>query len=380
MRFFITVLLFANALIACGGEPALVEADAGQRIRRGDAAVEASVPIVDAGMPIVRDAEPDVFVSPYTGAPILAPAEQWSYIPFAGSKCGNGSSTGISINPGTNPDNVVIFLMGGGACWNGVTCLSGAASNTETKVEGPEQLADIARGSIIFDRTGPFADASFVFVPYCTADVHAGDSIKNYTILGNSKTVHHKGAANMEVFLQRLVPTYAKAKRVLLTGVSAGGFGAILNFDRIKRAFPGARISVLDDSGPPMTPGLGQWAEMRTAWNLTMPAACTGCDMNLDNVVPYLEGLAGPERIALASFTEDQVIRSFFLYPTASQFRSDLFALRSKLGPKFRSFFVTGSEHVMIRSSPAPTVSGLFYGDWVRQFWNDDPAWSQIGP
>ena len=37
--------------------------------------------------------------------------------------CADGSQTGFAINPAPTPSNdALIFLEGGGACWDGTTC------------------------------------------------------------------------------------------------------------------------------------------------------------------------------------------------------------------------------------------------------------------
>ena len=65
-------------------------------------------------------------------------------------------------------------------------------------------------------------------------------------------------------------------------GLVAGGFGAAFNYDRVSAAFCPLPVTLLDDSGPPMSdtylaPCLQkQW---RGLWNLpgVLPAACTAC-------------------------------------------------------------------------------------------------------
>src|SRR6476469_4355384 len=47
--------------------------------------------------------------------------KQWTYVPIDGSQCIDGSPTGIGVNLGTSGD-LVIYLEGGGACFNSGTC------------------------------------------------------------------------------------------------------------------------------------------------------------------------------------------------------------------------------------------------------------------
>src|SRR5262245_37715913 len=54
--------------------------------------------------------------------PIGAPEFAWTWIPFENSTCANGASTGIGVNLSSLSNRVAIFLAGGGACWDELTC------------------------------------------------------------------------------------------------------------------------------------------------------------------------------------------------------------------------------------------------------------------
>ena len=109
-------------------------------------------------------------------------------------------------------------------------------------------------GAGVFDRTdakNPMADWNFVYVPFCTGDVHAGDKT-NATVSGVTGPQQFVGYVNMTRYLARIVPTFPGLTKVLLTGVSAGGFGAAANYPQTARAFGSVPVYDLDDSGPPM--------------------------------------------------------------------------------------------------------------------------------
>src|SRR5947207_12825137 len=84
-----------------------------------------------------------------------------------------------------------------------------------------------ATPSSFFDRhddTNPFRNDSFVFVPYCTGDVHAGSKPDaNY----GGRITHPVGYQNMTAYLTRPVPTVSSASPGILSGARAGGFGAL---------------------------------------------------------------------------------------------------------------------------------------------------------
>ncbi len=379
----------AVAAAACGGDGVLAEAgDAGPTSSpRTDGGVSAKG---DGSTPVDSSDAPDASADAATDAaptalPITAPAGAWTFVPIAGMVCGDGSPTGISVNPSATPGApLFVFLMGGGACWSDLTCLNNAADNVNQTVDGPAIAADIARLPLLFDRTradGAFRDASFVFVPYCTGDLHAGNARRDYQFLTKKMTIEHRGARNVEAFLPRLAATF-RAPKVVLAGASAGGFGALLNYHRFRAAFATARIDILDDSGTPIQPTGSFWPDMQSAWNLTLPASCTGCAASAPAVLAYLDAQMGPAgRLALLSYTQDQTIRSFTGNLVPALFEADLGTLRSGMAARQRMFYVSGTSHVLTNKSPPPTTqAGLDVATWLQQFASDDPAWAHQGP
>ena len=75
--------------------------------------------------------------------------KQWEYVPVDGTKCMNGTPTGIGVNLGTSGD-LLIYMEGGGACFNADTCGSVAHKSGW----GPDQFAvNIGPYNVgIFDR------------------------------------------------------------------------------------------------------------------------------------------------------------------------------------------------------------------------------------
>jgi len=115
------------------GDAAVVESDASHGGQdAGDAAA-------DAG-PIRRGLF-DVPALPFPlepGERIEAPELRWSFVGFPDSRCANGTSTGIAINPIEDPQGLLIFMQGGGACWDSNTCLVANTSvHLDDTVDGP---------------------------------------------------------------------------------------------------------------------------------------------------------------------------------------------------------------------------------------------------
>src|SRR5215468_7682801 len=55
---------------------------------------------------------------PPLGQPLTAPSEQWTWVDFPNTACGNGMPTGLAVNLTTKSSRVLVYLEGGGACWD----------------------------------------------------------------------------------------------------------------------------------------------------------------------------------------------------------------------------------------------------------------------
>jgi hypothetical protein len=330
--------------------------------------------------------------SPYDGEP-LPPADDgvWTWVDFPEAKCRDGSSTGIGVRYGSG-SGVAIYFEGGGACFNALTCGANPANF------GAGQFAAFSAGanSGIYDSDdpdNPLADWSIVYVPYCTGDVHAG-ARANGTLPDFPGPQQFVGYLNVGHFLQRVVPTFlGEVDHVLVTGVSAGGFGAAFNYDRIADAFPNDRVTLLDDSGPPMSddymaPCLQK--KWREAWNLdeTMPADCANCfpedGGGIVNLGAYIGEKHSDQRLALVSSLGDQTIRFFFgfgndecnaLFPSTSEdkFAEGLVDLRdnwmNEPAGVWGTFFLSGTQHTWIGGGSFDNAEsgGVKLNDWVRE-------------
>lgn len=390
-RTYFLNLAAALALAGCGGtvSPSNTGADASTQdvVTAADTVTVADVATAqDAGpardvAPIEADAGPAM--------PIEAPDGQWSWVPVEGARCGNGSPAGIGINPSSTSRNVLIFMMGGGGCWDGLTCLGvPVAAHINEDYNETVFRADLRQVSstLVLSRTNtqnPFRDATMVFVPYCTGDIHGGDAEHEYAWGARHETIHHVGARNMALFLRRLAATYPQTQRVTLMGISAGGFGAGLNWWRVADAFPAARTDLIDDSGPPFRPPQARWELMRDAWNIQFPPACTTCRDNLETLLDfYATRFPPPARMALLSYTRDTTISTYFGI-TQDDFTDNLLRLsreRIEPRPNMRHFIVTGASHVLIGGASRISGGGVTLAEWLNRMASDSPDWANVAP
>ncbi len=321
------------------------------------------------------------------GKPIDAPAGQWSWIDFDDAFCANGSTTGIGINPGPKSERLLIYMRGGGACWDHESCyVKKLAVAIESGFGASDfNYADPFINSGMFDRsdaTNPFKDASYVFVPYCTGDLHAGNTVTNH----GGKPTSHVGFANMGAFLNRLVPTFPAIKQVVLSGGSAGGFGATMNWDRTQIAF-GQRVDMIDDSGPWLpNPYLPEALEQkfRTAWGIdaNLPSGCASCLDKLDTIYTHVANKYPASRGALLSYMVDPVVAAYFGISLA-EFTEGLVTLAPAINALANSHYFgkAGSNHVLLKAGWAKvSQSGVTLKQWITQMVDDDPNWKSISP
>jgi hypothetical protein len=334
-------------------------------------------------------------------APITATADTWTWVPFSDAFCGDGSTVGIGINPSSTGTRLLIYLEGGGACYDSTTCysLQTAAYFTSGYSESAfsaeaNSTSYLAQSGGFFDRTSavnPFKDYSYVYVPYCTGDHHSGNNIVQ---LG-ANTAYFVGFDNMKAYLSRLYPTFRSADRVVLAGSDAGGFGAAANWWQTQQAFGNIRVDMIDDSGAYMPPdiipaGSSSVAAQETNWNLatTRPPLCTTCSTATDTIFDFNSAAFPGNRGALLSYTQDTVVPSFYGI-TESQFTTGLGELESSqfnatANPNLAYFAVGSSGHVLWFNPTISTGDSMTGSFTLKQFItlmeSDDPSWQSLHP
>ena len=143
-------------------------------------------------------------------------------------------------------DKLVIFFNGGGACWNSTTCLASLQSALPTYVPSddlPSNNPLLQDGVLNLNNPdNPYRDWSIAYLPYCTGDIHFGSKDTSYVVApGITKTIRHRGFDNF-LYARKWLKHHFKheggknePRKVLVTGASAGAYGALLNYAHIKR-------------------------------------------------------------------------------------------------------------------------------------------------
>ncbi len=358
-------------------------------------------------------------ISRTEGAPI-AGAEEWRWVPFGDAICTDAvpdsagryhfgtSTTGLAISWGApESTDLVVFLQGGGACWEYVTCGGAAPLVDKTASAGPFGPAEFARD--VYEKyprswlrranlPAPLRDATVVFVPYCTGDVHGGDRVTTYrSILPGLEPItwHHVGRANLAAFLRRLGPTFPRPGRLVVAGSSGGGFGVLANYPTLRARWPDARAYLVDDSAPPLERD-GVPASTRAGWyaswdlGASLDGLCPECRSDLSGTLRQILHRFPADRIALVSHLQDEVIRGFFgtitLTPSpaltpmpAARFEAELRRLGVDVldpaAPNGRFFFAQGDHHPTLDDPGAVSTPSPGLAAWLELMLSDAPDW-----
>jgi hypothetical protein len=173
-----------------------------------------------------------------------------------------------------------------------------------------------------------------VYVPYCTGDAHFGTidqgGVTDYLngqgspgTLTNNPGYHFVGFRNMQKIAGHLAATFTGLDRLVLTGASAGGLGAIFNATMVVETFGGKvpTTVVLDSAaGFPdvkyMSACLQKQARTTFGWDAALPSDCDECRQSdgsgLMNIVKYVHNRYPGDRLGLLMSIHDQIFRLFF--------------------------------------------------------------------
>ncbi|MEM6784142.1 MAG: pectin acetylesterase-family hydrolase, partial [Bacteroidota bacterium] len=210
-----------------------------------------AVTLAACSSPITPEAEPVGLFDDVDYLPSLASsqASDWQFLQPSGMQCRDGSRTGFGLRRRSGSPNLLILLQGGGACYDFLSCLTNP--NSFSRSDFDSYIAE--NGSVgVFDASNadnPFADWNVIFVPYCTGDVHSGSS-PNTSVPGLFGRQDFVGYGNMEAMLGRIQGQAKRARQVVLSGTSAGGFGVVGTYGLVSDELAPAPIDFLNDSGP----------------------------------------------------------------------------------------------------------------------------------
>lgn len=322
------------------------------------------------------------------------PALQAGWNPIAGMACADDSPTGIGLLPGRS-DKVLFYLSPGGACWGSAACGSDILH-----AFGAGEFTFLQLGftsGTIFDRTlvgNPFHDWTFVFVPYCTGDVHAGQSVASH----GGVSWQHRGWANLHAAVAAVTSGLARPSELVVAGSSAGGFGSLAAYDLVRAEWDpagGTTAMLLDDSGQTFVGAAMPAALLARWWSVwgldqTIGAAFPGAETDLSVIWPTLHARHPGDRLALVSTEQDATMIGFFADAelqipemAATTFQAhvdDLADVLGGLGGNVAMYRIGGAaaqRHALLADAGfLANPQGPALLDWVSAMVAHDPAWA----
>lgn len=226
------------------------------------------------------------------------------------------------FKPGKEKKKLVVFFDGGGSCWDSNTCVTGQQTPLSAYV--PELKGISTQG--LFDQSNPknpYRDWNIAVLPYCTGDIHWGSKDQAYTDFtgritgtqGGTVTIHHRGFDNFLYVREWLMNHFAEKEekkekgeddneaeninKLLVTGSSAGAYGAAFAYPHLKQAFPRANGYLLADAGN----GVISDALLQQA--VRLPDERWGASRNFVRNIPGMDGIFNQpaDRFAPAYFS-----------------------------------------------------------------------------
>jgi hypothetical protein len=311
-----------------------------------------------------------------------------------------------------DPAKLAVVFDGGGACWDKLTCsypMGGKLRDPLLQFYTPAipRGVDPSQYGGLLDLDNPANPVkgwTVVAIPYCTGDVHLGSVDQVYDKVGHKLfprgpqiTIHHRGYDNFMVVLDWITRNVPQGvNELLVTGASAGGYGATGHAPWLARQFPQARLSVLADASQGVstavfdggTPGRGSWNLQLAPWVFgSDPLAVRSGEMMRHVAQAYPQA-----RVAQYTTTQDSVQAGFYGYMKLAygpggtcpditadwnqQMLSTLADDRALL-PNFRSYVAPGTSHTIIGDNDfyAASPAGPVFADWLGAMLRGSDSW-----
>jgi len=307
-------------------------------------------------------------------------------------------------------DKLVIYFNGGGACWDFNTCVASLQTPAPTYVPSddlPHNMPENQQG--IFDlnnKDNPYRKWSILYLPNCTGDVYIGSKDARYQPFPGapSTTIRHRGFDNFlfaREWLKERFDHHHKSKglkKVVVAGSSAGGYGAVMNYPYIKKAFPNAKGYLMaDGSSGVFTDSFMQtvFQSANSAWGVNaniadwVPGLGVATTLNADSFVPAvyasLSSYYTKDKFSQYTTVWDAVQVMFYnimlhtdQMPQWPNLTPELFAAwtttmqgtayMNAAAPNYRFYIAPGCQHTILRDEglySSSAVGGVTVLEWL---------------
>lgn len=337
--------------------------------------------------PALADVAAELGLSPYLSVyPESVTAEggieTHVYDPAGPARCLHGTPFKVSIRRGTSP-NVLLYLQGGGACWDEETCFTAPLTR-----EFAESFTESSEDEGVFAdaEANPFRDWSVVFAPYCDGSLWMGDNDATY----GSRVAYHHGMANAAAAVALLAREFKAPGKVVVAGSSAGGFGTLMGYVAARTAMPEAKLYVLNDSGPwrfneaqaAMVEGIAaSWRPFEVS--AFTPPACTTCRTELYRIADWAMRQDRATRWGLISFDRDVVIADIYMKfgPAFPTILTETIGFLAERNPgQFQAYVIEGFDHTRLGTNALYDVerNGIPLAAWIGSMLDDREDWVSV--
>jgi len=232
--------------------------------------------------------------------------DKWYSLSPEGATCVDGSPWRARIRFG-DPDRLIIYLLGGGMVLDDDSqsrpySTAGSAAfyyDNDLGVSSRRLETGLASSNPV----NPFADWTILLLPYATGDFHVGS------------TGVHSGYANYAALMQVATLRLDTPRQLLITGCSAGGFGAAMLADDILAHFPDCPNVTLCVDGALLIND--QWPQILAhRWRAPAEIAdrCMSDNLTLDHLLALEAKHPGRVKMLFTSSTRDGDLAKFQSY------------------------------------------------------------------
>jgi len=321
-----------------------------------------------------------------------------------GSQCADGSQSYVSyIDRGS--ENLFVYVQGGGACFDAVTC---GCRLKENNCKGSNEGGEGATAGYLsrppFDsqihpwglnENGPIGSGNYFEIVYCTGDVYTGAGTVNYGNILLPRVVRHMGAVNFRLSIDKAKEMFPNVKKVTIIGASAGGVGVTYNLHHISRNFGQTELYVINDSGIPILAKYLQVNKIQSVlekWNVeaTLPDGLTQDDLvDFEEIYEFNASQFPGVKFALLGATRDVVFDGYFqlLGGNSNSVKLSLEATSQVLDKttNHKYFLNNGRWHTAtflssfgMPKEALPKSHGVNIEDWIAQMVGNSSEWRSL--
>jgi hypothetical protein len=299
----------------------------------------------------------------------------YEFDPKTAARCLEGTPFYVTVSKGTSA-NVMLYLQGGGGCWNYDSCYDAKTAQTTSSPMTTETGGIFNRAAA----NNPLKDYNVVFASYCDGSVWSGDADQVY----NGRTTYHHGLANVSAAITLLKKEFPNPAKLVVAGSSAGGYGTLVGSLATRSQFPTTPLYVLNDAGPwLLNPDNHNMTDnAKKNWGVTQlfPPECPKCQEQMYYIAEWAMNRDAHSRWGLFSFDNDLTIGTMYLQ-YGGRFTQVLLdetdGMVARHPGQFSGYFLHGITHTILWNDDALTAEkdGVSLMTWIDQMVNDSPAW-----